>query len=104
MKIKIASRSSKLALKQVEEFNKTFLIKEYDLIKTSTRGDELSAKGETLFDKGNFVSDIEKLISRYGIIGAGAGSLFVFKGRFRAVLINYPSFEEKEQIYKNLLC
>ena len=62
MKIKIASRSSKLALKQVEEFNKTFLIKEYDLIKTSTRGDELSAKGETLFDKSNFVSDIEKLI------------------------------------------
>jgi len=62
MKIKIASRTSKLALKQVEEFNKTFLIKEYDLIETSTRGDELSAKGETLFDKGNFVSDIEKLI------------------------------------------
>jgi len=62
MKIKIASRSSKLALKQVEEFNKTFLIKEYDLIETSTRGDELSAKGETLFDKGNFVSDIENLI------------------------------------------
>jgi len=62
MKIKIASRSSKLALKQVEEFNKTFLIKEYDLIETSTKGDELSAKGETLFDKGNFVSDIEKLI------------------------------------------
>ena len=62
MKIKIASRSSKLALKQVDEFKKTFLIKEYALIKTSTRGDELSAKGETLFDKGNFVSDIEKLI------------------------------------------
>ena len=62
MKIKIASRSSKLALKQVEEFNRTFSIKEYDLIETSTRGDELSAKGETLFDKGNFVSDIEKLI------------------------------------------
>ncbi len=62
MKIKIASRSSKLALKQVEEFNKTFLVEEYDLIETSTRGDELSAKGETLFDKGSFVSDIEKLI------------------------------------------
>ena len=62
MKLKIASRSSKLALKQVEEFNKTFLIKEYDLIETFTKGDELSAKGETLFDKGNFVSDIEELI------------------------------------------
>ena len=62
MKIKIASRSSKLALKQVEEFNKTFLVKEYDLIETSTIGDELSARGKTLFDKGNFVTDIEKLI------------------------------------------
>ena len=62
MKLKIASRFSKLALKQVEEFNKTFLIKEYDLIETFTKGDELSAKGETLFDKGNFVSDIEELI------------------------------------------
>ena len=62
MKIKIASRSSKLALKQVEEFNKTFSIENYDLIKVSTKGDELSAKGKILFDKGNFVTDIEELL------------------------------------------
>ena len=62
MKIKIASRSSKLALKQVEEFNKTFSIKDYDLVKIFTRGDKLSAEGEMLFDKGSFVKDIEELI------------------------------------------
>ena len=41
---------------------------------------------------------IKSLFNRYGIIGAGAGSLFVFKGKYRAVLINYPSREEKARI------
>lgn len=41
------------------------------------------------------VEDIRSLINRYGIVGAAAGSLFVFKGKYRAVLINYPSREEK---------
>jgi len=36
------------------------------------------------------LKDIQYLIERYGIIGAVAGSLFVFKGKYRAVLINYP--------------
>ena len=42
--------------------------------------------------------DIKKLIEKYGIIGCAAGSLFVFKGKYRAVLINYPNPEEKERI------
>lgn len=42
------------------------------------------------------LDDIKKLIGRYGIIGAAAGSLFVFKGKYRAVLINYPNRAEKE--------
>lgn len=33
---------------------------------------------------------VRQLIRQFGIIGAAAGSLFVFKGVFRAVLINYP--------------
>lgn len=45
------------------------------------------------------LEDIRSLVSRYGIIGAAAGSLFVFKGKYRAVLINYPSLEEKLCIY-----
>lgn len=44
------------------------------------------------------VRDIEDLIHRYGIIGAVAGSLFVFKGKYRAVLINYIDAEQKAKI------
>jgi cyclase len=44
------------------------------------------------------LSDIETLVSKFKIIGAGAGSLFVFKGRYKAVLINYPNFEERKKI------
>lgn len=46
------------------------------------------------------LDDIRSLVSRYGIIGAAAGSLFVFKGKYRAVLINYPGLEEKLGIYQ----
>ena len=42
---------------------------------------------------------LSELISRCGIVGAAAGSLFVFKGKYRAVLINYPTAEQKDQIY-----
>jgi cyclase len=45
------------------------------------------------------MEDIRNLVSRYGIIGAAAGSHFVFKGKYRAVLINYPSRKEKDGIY-----
>jgi cyclase len=44
------------------------------------------------------LDDLKELISRYGIIGAAAGSLFVFKGKYRAVLINYPNRAEKEAL------
>ena len=59
MKIKIASRTSKLALRQVELFVKTFSIENYSLKKVSTQGDKMSASGNVLFDKANFVNDIE---------------------------------------------
>ncbi|MCE9863374.1 HisA/HisF-related TIM barrel protein, partial [Aeromonas caviae] len=38
---------------------------------------------------------ITQLISRFGAVGAAAGSLFVFKGKYRAVLINYPTPQQK---------
>ena len=44
------------------------------------------------------LEDVGKLIRRYGIIGAAAGSLFVFKGSYRAVLINYPNHAEKDAL------
>lgn len=42
--------------------------------------------------------DIKNLIKEVGIVGAAAGSLFVFKGKYRAVLINYLSNSEKNYI------
>lgn len=48
--------------------------------------------------------DITSLIRRYGIIGAAAGSLFVFKGKYRAVLIQYPNREEKDRLTQSALC
>jgi imidazole glycerol-phosphate synthase subunit HisF len=44
------------------------------------------------------LKDIAALIELFGTIGAAAGSLFVFKGSFRAVLINYPSRSEKDAL------
>jgi cyclase len=41
------------------------------------------------------LDDVGSLIQEHGIIGIAAGSLFVFKGKFRAVLINYPTPSEK---------
>ena len=41
---------------------------------------------------------IIELIRQCGTVGAAAGSLFVFKGKYRAVLINYPNREEKQAI------
>lgn len=38
---------------------------------------------------------VAALIKRFPIIGAAAGSLFVFKGKYRAVLINYPDRQRK---------
>jgi imidazole glycerol-phosphate synthase subunit HisF len=49
------------------------------------------------------LDDIATAIKRFGIIGCAAGSLFVFKGKYKAVLINYPSQEKKNSIIKKQL-
>lgn len=49
------------------------------------------------------LKDIAKIIESFGIIGVAAGSLFVFKGVYRAVLINYPSRAEKDALIKAAL-
>lgn len=49
------------------------------------------------------LSDVEQLIAALGVVGAGAGSLFVFKGKYRAVLINYPTPSQKKQLCRDAL-
>lgn len=44
-----------------------------------------------------------ELISNLGVVGASAGSLFVFKGKYRAVLINYPTPDQKVKLCRDAL-
>ncbi len=46
---------------------------------------------------------VGQLVSRLGVVGAAAGSLFVFKGKYRAVLINYPTPAQKIQLCREAL-
>lgn len=52
----------------------------------------------TILGGAGSLEHIGELIQRFGIIGAAAGSFFVFKGTYRAVLISYPSRSEKETL------
>jgi cyclase len=49
------------------------------------------------------LQDIKALIEQCGVVGAAAGSLFVFKGQYRAVLINYPPYEQKNELCRAAL-
>ena len=49
------------------------------------------------------LADIGQLIGECGVIGAAAGSLFVFKGSYRAVLINYPSQVQRDDLIRSAL-
>jgi cyclase len=46
------------------------------------------------------LADIGKLLETCGVVGAAAGSFFVFKGTYRAVLISYPAQAQKEEIIR----
>jgi cyclase len=52
----------------------------------------------TILGGAGSLAHIEELIRNFGVIGAAAGSLFVFKGIYRAVLVNYPSIRERDQL------
>jgi cyclase len=57
----------------------------------------------TILGGAGSLKDIGDLIARQGVIGAAAGSLFVFKGKYRAVLINYPNPLEKDGLVTQCL-
>jgi cyclase len=57
----------------------------------------------TILGGAGSLDDIGQLISACGVIGAAAGSFFVFKGPYRAVLISYPSQSQKETLIRSSL-
>lgn len=52
----------------------------------------------TFLGGGGSLQHIQDVILACGVVGVAAGSLFVFKGAYRAVLINYPSPEQKDAL------
>ena len=62
MTIKIGSRTSKLALKQVEIAMKSIRVSDFEIVEVDTQGDKRSRENKVQFDKKNFVEDIDNLI------------------------------------------
>lgn len=54
----------------------------------------------TVLGGAGHLDDIQTVIQKFGTIGVAAGSLFVFKGIYKAVLINYPNRIEKNALIK----
>lgn len=52
----------------------------------------------TVLGGAGLLDHIRTLIKEYKTIGVAAGSLFVFKGKYKAVLINYPDAAEKKEL------
>ena len=55
----------------------------------------------TILGGAGSLKDIELLFDKFQIIGAAAGSVFVFKGKHKAFLINYPTTAERDALTKN---
>lgn len=81
----------------INSIDRDGVMKGYDL---ELVGQMRSAVGVPLSILGGAGSmmDVAGLIQRFGIVGAAAGSLFVFKGSLKAVLINYPDHLTKDRL------
>jgi imidazole glycerol-phosphate synthase subunit HisF len=73
-------------------------MKGYDLALAVQMRDAVSVPLTFLGGAGS-LADIEQLMASCGTVGAAAGSLFVFKGAYRAVLISYPTHVQKESFF-----
>ncbi len=83
----------------IQSIDNDGVMKGYDFTLVEKIRDSISVPLTVLGGAGS-LRDIGRLINTYGAVGAAAGSLFVFKGIYRAVLINYPNREEKEALFK----
>jgi cyclase len=74
------------------------VMKGYDLPLVRAVRDRIETPMTVLGGAGS-LSDIASLFAEFGVIGAAAGSLFVFKGTYKAVLINYPRRDQKRALF-----
>ena len=81
----------------VNSIDRDGMMNGYDLDLVQTVRDAVNCPVTAMGGAGS-LADIEALIARFGTIGASAGSLFVFKGVYRAVLINYPKRVDRDRL------
>lgn len=72
---------------------KGYDFKLYDFVR------DLTSMPMTILGGAGSLDDIRVAIERYKTIGVSAGSLFVFKGKYKAVLINYPDRATRNEMY-----
>lgn len=85
-----------LVINSIEDDGKMkgFNFKLFDIVREKTE------MPMTILGGAGTLEDIKAAISRYKVIGVAAGSLFVFKGKYRAVLISYPDRKERKELYQ----
>lgn len=83
----------------INSIDKDGVMKGYDMDLIAKIREKITLPMTVLGGAGS-LQDIEKVIDIHGVIGVAAGSLFVFKGPYKAVLINYPTQIEKNKIFK----
>lgn len=81
----------------INSINNDGVMKGYDLTLAKMIRENITIPMTVLGGAGS-LTDIGSLIHHFGTIGAAAGSLFVFKGVYKAVLINYPNVDEKDRL------
>ena len=52
----------------------------------------------TILGGAGSLADLKSLINKYRFIGLAAGSIFIFKGKHKAVLVTYPDQEQKLEL------
>ena len=82
----------------INSINNDGMMKGYDLDLIDAVKDAIGVPLSVLGGAGS-LEHIGELIFKHGTVGACAGSLFIFKGVFRAVLISYPDAQEKRALF-----
>lgn len=86
----------------INSIDRDGLMSGYDVAMVEEIRDLISVPLTVLGGAGS-LEHIAELVKRFGIVGAAAGSLFVFKGVYKAVLINYPTVGERDDIFQKSL-
>lgn len=102
--VSLARRAAELGAGEIviNSIDNDGMMKGYDMALVESVRKAVSVPLTVLGGAGS-IKDIGALIGRFGIIGAAAGSFFVFKGVYRAVLISYPSREEKDALVRQAM-